>query len=141
MASFNQIVRRRFGGVVVFAAVGIVALFSASAIAGTIGPFGHVVGQLEVVGGIAPGTARGVPGRVVLKRTNSFASFNYPTNSRGAFDIAVPPGTYVLTGFSPKVVANDRRVRCAAAHTVHIPPPGANGMAIVAGVRVECDVK
>jgi hypothetical protein len=53
VASFNQIVRRRLGGVVVFAAVGIVAPFSASAIAGTIGPFGQVVGQLEVVGGIA----------------------------------------------------------------------------------------
>jgi hypothetical protein len=74
-------------------------------------------------------------------RASSFASFDYATNSRGAFDIAVPPGTYAVTGFSPKVVANGRQVRCAAAHTVHIPPPGANGVAIIAGVRVECDVK
>jgi hypothetical protein len=74
-------------------------------------------------------------------RANLFASFDYPTNSRGAFDIAVPPGTYVVSGFSPKVVANGRQVRCAAAHTVHIPPSGANGMATVTGVRVECEVK
>jgi hypothetical protein len=141
MALLKPIVRRGLRVVVIIALVGIVAQLPPSAFAGTVGPFGHVRGQLEVVGGVAPGSARGVSGRVVLTRVNSFGSFTYPTNSHGSFDFNVPPGTYVVTGFSPKVVANGKQVRCAAAHTIHVAPPDAEGMATVAGVRVECNVK
>ena len=135
------IIRHRLGGVAIFAVVGIVAQSSAGAIAGTVGPFGHVVGRLEVVGGAAPGTARGVPGHVVLTRAHSFGSFTYPANRHGSFDFNVPPGNYVVTGFSPKVVADGKQVRCTAAHTIHVAAPDAKGTATVAGVRGECNVK
>jgi hypothetical protein len=58
-----------------------------------------VSGHLEGVGGPAPGAPRAWQGTVSW---HGSSSGTVATDSDGAFDLALPPGHYVLTGHSPQ---------------------------------------
>jgi len=62
---------------------------------------GTVSGRLTEAGGPAPSLSLGVPGRITLTPASG-TRFTTSTNAKGYYTIAVPPGTYTVTGGSPK---------------------------------------
>ena len=45
----------------------------------------------------------------------------------GAFRASVPPGTYSLSGTSPKVLSDDKEMQCLAARPVAVRPGSTKG--------------
>jgi hypothetical protein len=106
------------------------------------GPFGHVSGRLVRVGGMAPGAAMGIPGRVILSLVGTSGTFTYATGPSDRFNVPVPAAfTYRVTGYSPKVLTNGREEPCAAGHRARVPSrAGLNGSIVVRGVQVVCRI-
>jgi hypothetical protein len=117
------------------------ALLAQVASAGTLGPFGLVSGELEIVGGVAPGSPRNVSGHVVFTQVATGGSYAFATNAHGTFHGIVPAATYRVTGYSPDVRANGTEARCAAPHLVRIPPTPAGPTPTIRGIAVTCHVK
>jgi hypothetical protein len=70
----------------------------------------EVTGQLVEVGGPAPGAKRGVPG--TIRFTGNGRPVPVATDADGHFSVALPPGTYTVTGTSP--LFEDGNALCAA---------------------------
>jgi len=83
------------GVMVVIAAIFIASCSSTPAAQGTLS------GRLIEAGGAAPGLSLGVPGQITVTPTSG-TSFTTSTNANGYYTIDVPPGTYTVTGGSPK---------------------------------------
>ncbi len=77
-----------------------------------------VSGHLEGVGGPAPGAPRPWQGTVTWR--GSSTSGTVSTDPDGAFELALPPGHYVLTGHSPQY--GDNAYLCQAGHAVVVRP-------------------
>lgn len=77
-----------------------------------------VSGVFVMVGGPAPGVRLPLPGHIVATNT---AGRRYigTVGKSGHFTIWLPPGTYDLTGHSPRVQVDHHEMRCAGAHPVH----------------------
>lgn len=71
----------------------------------SIGPAGvpglPITGTLQTVGGPPPGLPTNVPGTVRFDSSNG-VTVTAPVGKDGRFTAAVPPGTYTVTGFSPR---------------------------------------
>ncbi len=76
-----------------------------------------VSGVFVMVGGPAPGVRLPLPGRIVATNTPG-RRFTGTAGKSGHFTMWLPPGTYHLTGHSPRVQAGHHEMRCAAAHPV-----------------------
>jgi hypothetical protein len=76
-----------------------------------------VSGVFVMVGGPAPGVRLRLPGRIVATNTAG-RRFTGTVGTSGRFTMWLPPGTYHLTGHSPRVHADHHQMRCAAAHPV-----------------------
>jgi hypothetical protein len=99
-------------------------------------PDGTVEGQLVREGGRSPGSPVPLPGVVVLSAIGQDVSYPVDAGADGAFRASVPPGTYLLTGTSPKVHSDDKEMQCLAARPVALRPGSTTR-----GVRVVCNVK
>ncbi len=76
-----------------------------------------VSGAFVMVGGPAPGVRLPLPGHIVA--TNAAGRrFAGTVGKSGLFTMWLPPGTYHLTGHSPRVQVDHHQMRCAAAHPV-----------------------
>jgi hypothetical protein len=95
-----------------------------------------VSGVFVIVGGPAPGVRLPLPGRVVATNTAG-RRFTGTVGKSGRFTMWLPPGTYRLTGHSPRVHAGGRETRCAAAHPVRAQVGGSP----TARVEVACSVR
>src|SRR5262249_10845594 len=87
--------------------------------AGGPGKHGTVTGVFLMVGGPAPGVNVRLPGRVIATGTNG-QRLTVPVSTDGRFAIHLPPGTYKLTGYSPRVHVGNQEMRCVATHRVHV---------------------
>jgi hypothetical protein len=76
-----------------------------------------VSGAFVMVGGPAPGVRLPLPGRIIVTNTAG-RRFTGTVGKSGRFTMWLPPGTYHLTGHSPRVHAGHHEMRCAAAHPV-----------------------
>lgn len=76
-----------------------------------------VPGVLVMVGGPAPGVRLPLPGRIVATNTAG-RRFAGTVGRSGRFTMWLPPGTYRLTGHSPRAQAGGQEMRCAAAQPV-----------------------
>jgi hypothetical protein len=98
----------------------LLAIAAVTAITGCAAGHGTVAGLFVMVGGPGAGvTAVRLPGRVVATNTAG-QHFTAAVSSRGRFTINLPPGTYQLAGYSPRVHVNNREMRCLAARPVHV---------------------
>ncbi len=100
----------------------ILILAATAAISGCSGgPVRHgtVTGVFVMVGGPGPGVSVRLPGRVIAPSTAG-QRFPVTVSMSGRFTIYVPPGTYQLTGYSPRVHVNHAEMRCVAARAVHV---------------------
>ena len=77
-----------------------------------------VPGVFVMVGGPAPGVRLPLPGHIVATNTAG-RRFTGTVGKSGRFTMWLPPGTYRLTGHSPRARAGRREMRCAAPHPVH----------------------
>jgi hypothetical protein len=84
-----------------------------------LGRRGLVIGFFLMVGGPAPGVSVRLPGRVIATSTTG-RRFTVAVKYLGRFQLRLPPGTYQLTGYSPRVRANHAEMRCVASHPVHV---------------------
>jgi hypothetical protein len=84
-----------------------------------LGRRGLVIGFFLMVGGPAPGVSVRLPGRVIATSTTG-RRFSVAVNSTGRFQFRLPPGTYQLTGYSPRVHVNHAEMRCVATHPVRL---------------------
>lgn len=91
-----------------------------------------VTGQLVRVGGPAPGLPVPLPGQVEARDANGNV-FSATVGHDGRFHLSLPPGTYRITGHSPRI--QDGKAQCAAAKPVHVTKASA-----VAGVQVVCSI-
>ncbi len=80
---------------------------------------GLVKGTLETVGGPAPGTPNPVNGTITLTNARG-ARRTTPAGSDGRFSVHVAPGTYRVSGTSPKVTDNSNPETCLAAAPVEV---------------------
>ena len=78
-----------------------------------------VSGAFVMVGGPAPGVRLPLPGRIVATNTAG-RRFTGTVGTSGRFTMWLPPGTYHLTGHSPRAHAGGHAIRCAAARPVHV---------------------
>lgn len=80
---------------------------------------GTITGILERAGGPYPGTPVPEPGRI---EALSESGQRYPgvTAMDGKFRLAVPPGVYQVTGYSPEIVVNGQEMRCVGDHAVRV---------------------
>lgn len=78
-----------------------------------------VRGVLVMVGGPAPGARRLLPGHIVATSTAG-RRVTGTVGASGHFTMLLPPGTYHLTGHSPRVRAGGHEMRCAAAQPVRV---------------------
>lgn len=91
---------------------------------------GTVTGTLMFggpVGRIGP-----VPGQVVAASSAS-GQFTVTAGDDGRFRLYLPPGSYQLTGHSPKVTLNGAEVVCNAMHPIHV-----TARTTMRGIRVTC---
>ena len=109
---------------VVVAILGIISVHLAAACAQ---PTGTITGHLYQVGGPAPGAPTPVPGTVYVSGEGSVA-----VGSDGRFSIAVPAGTYTLSGSSPLIEDNAPGCGSRKAVTVEV--------GVVAKMDVICDI-
>lgn len=84
-----------------------------------LGRHGLVTGFFLMVGGPPPGVSVRLPGRVIATSTTG-RRFTVAVRYRGRFQLRLPPGTYQLTGYSPRVRANNAEMRCVASHPVRL---------------------
>ena len=84
-----------------------------------LGRHGLVFGFFLMVGGPAPGVSVRLPGRVIATTTTG-RRFTVAVKYRCRFQFRLPPGTYRLTGYSPRVRSNNAEMRCVASHPVHV---------------------
>lgn len=84
-----------------------------------LGRRGIVIGFFLMVGGPPPGVSVRLPGRVIATSMIG-RRFTVTVNYRGRFQLRLPPGTYQLTGYSPRVHVNHAEMRCVAAHPVRL---------------------
>jgi hypothetical protein len=117
------------------------ALLAQLASAGTLGPFGLVSGEIEIVGGVAPGSPRTVTGHVVFTQVVTGGSYTFATNAHGTFHGIVPAATYGATGYSPDVRANGIEAGCTAPRLVRIAETPTGPTPTIRGTAVICDVK
>jgi hypothetical protein len=75
---------------------------------------GTVAGILERVGGPTPAHVP-LPGRVVAIASTG-ARFTVTVTKNGRFQLSVPPGSYHMTGYSPRL----RSMQCFARNPVRI---------------------
>ncbi len=93
---------------------------AAAAIAGCADGHGTVAGLFLTSGGPGAGVIAGrLPGRVIATNTAG-RHFTVAVNTSGRFTIDLPPGTYQLAGYSPRVHVNNREMRCLATQPVHV---------------------
>jgi hypothetical protein len=100
----------------------ILALTAMAAVTGcNADPAGHgtVTGVFLMVGGPGPGVHIRLPGRVIATNRPG-QHFTVTVRTRGFFTIKLPPGTYQLAGYSPRVHVNNKEMRCTAGHPVHV---------------------
>lgn len=90
---------------------------SVQAAAGTQG--GTVIGKLVEVGGPAPGTGVGIPGRVTATSASGRHS-STSTTSDGLFRLSLPAGTYLLTGNSSRFRSRGREMQCRSERSVSV---------------------
>lgn len=117
-------------------ALAVLVLPAVGAVAGCASLARHatVTGTLVRVGGPAPGSPVPLPGRIVAIRTDG-SRYTAAAGSHGRYQLALPPGTYQLAGYSPLVHANSAEVRCAAEHAIHV-----SARASVVGIEVVCSI-
>jgi len=84
-----------------------------------LGRHGLVIGFFLMVGGPSPGVGVRLPGRVIATSTAG-RRFTVAVKYRGRFQLRLPPGTYRLTGYSPRVRVNHAEMRCVAARPVRL---------------------
>jgi hypothetical protein len=60
-----------------------------------------------------------LPGHVIATSTAG-KRFTVSTGKNGRFTMFLAPGTYRLTGYSPRVHVNGQEMRCVAAHPVRV---------------------
>jgi hypothetical protein len=85
---------------------------------------GTVSGIFVMVGGPAStahpnGVRLPLPGRVIATSAAG-QRFTVSTGKNGLFTMLLPPGTYRLTGYSPRVHVNGQEMRCIAERAVHV---------------------
>jgi hypothetical protein len=73
---------------------------------------------------------------VVLGAIGEDVSYPVDAGADGAFRASVPPGTYSLSGTSPKVLSDGKEMQCLAARPVVVRPGSKTR-----GVRVVCNIK
>ena len=85
-----------------------------------------------IFGGLGP--VRPVPGQVVA--VNSAGTQSQVTvGDDGRFSMSLPPGSYQLTGHSPKVLLNGSAVQCSVARSVQI-----TAHRTTRGIKVTCSL-
>lgn len=77
-----------------------------------------VSGAFVLVGGPAPGVRLPLPGHIVATNTAG-RRFTVTVGKSGLFTMWLPPGTYRLTGHSPRAHVGRHEMRCAAPRPVH----------------------
>jgi hypothetical protein len=92
---------------------------------------GTVTGRL-IFGG--PGRVNPVPGQVVAANPAS-GQFTVTAGDKGRFRLYLPPGSYQLTGHSPKVTLNGAEVECNATSPVHV-----TARKTTRGIKITCDL-
>lgn len=75
-----------------------------------------------------------VPGQVVAANPAG-AQFTVTAGDDGRFRLYLPPGSYQLTGHSPKVTLNGAEVECRAGHPIHV-----TARTTTRGIKVTCDL-
>jgi len=91
-----------------------------------------VTGKLVRVGGPAPGSPVPLPGQIVARDAQGHV-FRTTAGRNGRFRLSLPPGTYRLTGHSPRI--QDGKALCAAAKPVRVTKASA-----AAGIQVVCSI-
>ncbi len=81
-----------------------------------------------------PGPVRPVPGQVVAVNSAGTQS-QVSVEDDGRFSLSLPPGSYQLSGSSPKVTLNGSPVQCSAARPVRI-----TAHRITRGIKVTCSL-
>jgi hypothetical protein len=56
----------------------------------------------------------------VIATSTAGQRFTVTVSTSGRFTMDLPPGTYQLAGYSPRVHVEDAEMRCVAAHPVHV---------------------
>lgn len=97
---------------------------------------GAVDGELVREGGPEPGGPVPLPGLVSLSAVGPELSYLVSAGADGDFQAFVAPGTYSLTGRSPKVLSDGQEMECSAAHRVVV-----RSGARTNGLRVVCNVR
>jgi hypothetical protein len=117
----------------------VLALATMSAMAGCAthqtarpGHGGTVTGTLIFGGGV--GRRGPVPGQVVAANPAS-GQFTATSGDNGRFRLYLPPGSYQLTGHSPKVTLNGVEVECNATNPVHV-----TARTTTRGIKVICEL-
>lgn len=81
-----------------------------------------------------PGPVRPVPGQVVAVNSAG-AQSQVTVGDDGRFSMSLPPGSYQLSGASPKVTLNGSPVQCGAARPVRI-----TAHRITRSIKVTCSL-
>jgi hypothetical protein len=100
---------------------------------------GTVSGIFVMVGGPAStanpnGVRLTLPGRVIAT-SGAGQRFTVITGKNGQFTMLLPPGSYHLTGYSPRVLINGQEMRCRSEHAVQ-----ARVGKSIRGIEVFCPV-
>ncbi len=80
---------------------------------------GTIAGILERAGGPVPGAPVPLPGRVLAVAATG-AQFTVTVGRDGRFRLSVPPGSYHLTGYSPRVRSDGAEMQCSARSAVRV---------------------
>ncbi|MGH9920788.1 MAG: hypothetical protein ACRD6W_18205 [Nitrososphaerales archaeon] len=86
------------------------------------GSIGTVRGTLLRVGGPAPGSPVPIPGQATLTDVASRTKFQATAGTDGHYSVALPPGTYRVSGKSPLVHLGNREMVGEATTTVRVQP-------------------
>jgi hypothetical protein len=84
----------------------------------TNGVRGKITGIFLMVGGPA-GVRLPLPGQVIATSTDG-QRFTVSAGRSGRFTMLLPPGSYNLTGYSPRVRVNGQQMRCLAVRSVRL---------------------
>jgi hypothetical protein len=95
-------------------------------------PVGTVTGRFVEMGGPYPGLSIPLSGHVVFSSARG-ANYSTSSDAHGQWALSVPPGTYAVTGFSPKW--DDGRAPCRAGNRVRV-----RAGAVVNRVEIVCPV-
>ena len=96
---------------------------------------GTVTGTFVMIGGPGPsGNGSPLPGRVIAASATG-ARFTVHTGNDGRYTMTLPPGTYSLLGYSPRVGSNNHEMRCSSPHPLKVRAHKATR-----GTRVICSI-